>query len=301
VRTLRLRWLLVVPVLLVTLWSACGGTSVNGGLDPTGGEICLSDRSVCLVVPPGGLADYEGFKIAPMASSEVPPAALSPGYDISPTTSTRVTFLKPARVVFSLDLVDVNAVPNENLLRIYTYEANDAGEGWQPLANSFVDRVRNEISGEIEHLSPFVVLRSDRLPDGGIPTEGDAGTKPDSGIIVIPPIPDAGPPDAGEPDAGPPDAGPPDAGPPDAGPPDAGPPDAGPPDAGPPDAGPPDAGPPDAGPPDAGPPDAGPPDAGPPDAGPPDAGPPDAGPPDAGPPDAGPPDAGDPDAGADGG
>ncbi|MEW6430070.1 MAG: hypothetical protein AB1730_01070 [Myxococcota bacterium] len=218
-RALRLGWLVVIPVGLVATWSACGGTTVDGGIDPTGGEVCLPDRKVCFVVPPGGLADYESFRIAP--TSDVPAGALSPGYDISPTRSTRVTFLKPARVVFSLELVNQESVPNENLLRLYTLEANDAGEGWQPLAASFVDRVRNEISGEVQHLSPFVVLRSDRLPDGGIPEEKDGGMKEDSGIIVIPPIPDAGrdagPPDAGRTDAGPPDAGPPDAGPPDAG------------------------------------------------------------------------------------
>jgi hypothetical protein len=141
----------------------------------------------------------------------VPGGALSPGYDISPTRSTRVTFLKPARVIFSLDLVNQDAVPNENLLRLYTIDPNDTGGEWRPLANSFVDRVRNEVSGEVEHLSPFVVLRTDRLPDGGYPYEMDGGVKEDSGVIVIPPIPDAGR-DAGRPDAGRLDAGPPDAG-----------------------------------------------------------------------------------------
>ncbi|MCC6333213.1 MAG: hypothetical protein IT380_04385 [Myxococcales bacterium] len=275
-RTSRLRWLLVVPVLVLVLWSGCGGTTVDGGLDPTGGTICLPDRTVCLEVPPGGLADYESFRIAPM-SGEIPGGALSPGYDISPTGSTRVTFLKPARVIFSLDLVQQDSVPNESLMRIYTWTEGATNDGWQPLASSFVDRVRNEISGEIDHLSPFIVLRADRLPDGGIPMEGDAGMKEDSGVIEIPPIPDAGQPDAGRPDAGRPDAGQPDAGQPDAGQPDAGQPDAGQPDAGQPDAGQPDAGQPDAGQPDAGQPDAGQPDAGQPDAGQPDAGQPDAG------------------------
>ena len=270
-RALRLRWLLPVVVSFVALaWSACGsGTSASGGIDPTGGTICLADRTVCLEVPPGALADYEGFKISPMNEADLPGGALSPGFDISPTSNTRVTFLKPARVIFSLELVDRNAALNENLLRIYSWESANSGEGWQPLARSFVDRVKFQISGEIDHLvpEPFVVLRADLQADGGIVMEGDAGMKPDSGTIVVPPRPDAGPPDAGQPDAGQPDAGRPDAGPPDAGPPDAGPPDAGPPDAGPPDAGPPDAGPPDAGLPDAGPPDAGDPDAGDPDAG----------------------------------
>jgi hypothetical protein len=250
----RLRWVFVVFGLVLALWFSCGGTSVEGGIGPTGGEVCLSDRSVCLVVPPGGLADYERFRIAP--TSDIPAGALSPGFDISPTRSSRVTFLKPARVVFALDLVQQDMVPNENLLRLYTFEEGATNDGWRPLAASFVDRVRNEISGEISHLSPFVVLRSDRLPDGGIPMEGDAGMMEDSGVVIIPPVTDAGR-DAGTSDAGRPDAGRPDAGPPDAGSPDAGSPDAGSPDAGSPDAGEADAGEQDAGEADAGEQDAG--------------------------------------------
>jgi hypothetical protein len=282
------RLVLLCSVVVVLSWLSCGGAGVEGVVRPTGGEICLADERVCISVPPGALEQEEILRITP--ASDVPAAALSEGFDISSTSGRKVTFLKPATVRFALELVDAGGIENENILRIYT-----RGEGdWQPLDDSFVDRVRGVVLGGTLHLSPFVVLRSDRLPDGGLPIELDGGMR-DSGVIVIPPF-DAGRPDAGRPDAGTPDAGPPDAGPPDAGMPDAGPPDAGPPDAGPPDAGPPDAGPPDAGPPDAGEPDAGEPDAGEPDAGEPDAGEPDAGEPDAGEPDAGV-DAGEPDAG----
>jgi hypothetical protein len=267
----------------------CGGAVVEGEVDPTGGEVCLPDNRVCITVPSGGLADRDVLRLTPGTDS--PEGALSPAYDIAPTQAKGLTFLKPATVSFALDLVDASVVPSESLLRLYTRE----GDEWVPLSNPSIDRVKGRVIGEVSHLSPFVVLRADRLSDGGVPIQLDGGTR-DSGV-VLPPFDAGAVRDAGRPDAGPPDAGPRDAGPPDAGPPDAGPPDAGPPDAGPPDAGPPDAGPPDAGPPDAGPPDAGPPDAGPPDAGPPDAGPPDAGPPDAGELDAGEMDAGEMDAG----
>ncbi len=285
--TRRLAWLVVV-VAVVSSWASCGGASVEGSVGPTGGEVCLPDKKVCITVPLGALETQEVLRITPGA--EVPGGALSEGYEISAVSGKPVTFVKPATVSFALSIVRSEGIENLNILRLYTKEAND----WQPLDKAFVDRVRDVVTGETKHLSPFLVLRSDRLPDGGMPFEIDAGLL-DGSVIVIPPF-DGGRPDAGRPDSGVPDAGRPDAGTPDSGSPDSGVPDAGLPDSGPPDAGPPDAGPPDAGPPDAGPPDAGPPDAGPPDAGPPDAGSPDAGPPDAGPPDAGD-DAGSPDAG----
>ncbi|MBS1148980.1 MAG: hypothetical protein H6Q89_678 [Myxococcaceae bacterium] len=284
----------------VILAASCGPNNQTITIvGPTGGEVCLDNQRVCIIIPPGALELAIAIKIVP--TGDVPAGAYGEGYEIGPTGTE---FLKPAKVIFKIDsLFEEDSGVDPLLLRLYTrYEGAD----WQPLATPVppLDRVRRTLSGTVDHLSPFVILRADRLPDGGIPIEIDGGTK-DAGVIVIPYFdagrPDAGRPDAGRPDAGTPDAGTPDAGTPDAGKPDAGPPDAGPPDAGPPDAGPPDAGPPDAGPPDAGPPDAGPPDAGPPDAGPPDAGPPDAGEPDAGPPDAGEVDAGDPDAGADAG
>ena len=287
-----------VVAVIVLVASGCGPANQTSGLiGPTGGELCLPDARVCLIVPPGALETSISFRIAP--TSDVPAAAFGEGFDIGPSGTE---FLKPATVIFKIDAlleadsgISWSGEPtmargvDPQVLRLFTKYQGD----WEPLKSLVppLDRVRRTLSGSVEHLSPFVILRADRLTDGGIPIEIDGGRK-DAGVIVIPYF-DAGPPDAGRPDAGIPDAGRPDAGLPDAGPTDAGKPDAGPPDAGSPDAGKPDAGPPDAGPPDAGPPDAGPPDAGPPDAGPPDAGPPDAGPPDAGPPDAGPPDAGD--------
>ncbi len=275
--TRRLGWLIVVAVALS--WASCGGASVDGSITPTGGEVCLPENKVCIDVPIGALETQELLRISP--GGETPGGALSDGYDISAVGKESLTFLKPATVRISLDAVRTDGLENLNLLRIYTRQDGE----WQPLGKSFVDRVKNQVMGETTHLSPFVVLRSDRLPDGGLPIEIDAGPI-DGSVIIVPPF-DAGRPDAGRPDAGTPDAGRPDSGMPDAGPSDAGPADAGSPDAGPADAGTPDAGPADAGAPDAGPADAGAPDAGPPDAGPPDAGEPDAGEPDAGAPDAG--------------
>ena len=285
---------LVIPLaaLVVALaWSSCGpADAVDGQIGPTGGELCIADRKVCIDIPTGALEKPEVFRITPGA--EVPGGALSEGYDIGLANGLPLELLKPARVTFSLEIVEAGGIPNENLLRIYTRKPD---EDWQPLDNAFVDRVRNVVIGETSHLSPFVVLRSDRLPDGGLPIELNDGGSRDAAVIPPPPF-DGGRPDAGRPDAGRRDSGMPmpDAGAPDAGTPDAGMMmDAGTPDSGSMtmDAGTPDAGTPDAGTPDAGPPDAGPPDAGEPDAGF-DAGEPDAGDPDAGA-DAGEPDAGD--------
>ncbi len=245
----------------VAAWVACGGSGTEGGVETTGGEVCLPDGRVCLTVPAGGLAESQVFRIS--SGAEAPGGALSPAYDISSTRTQTVTFLKPATVSFAIDLVD-GSVPSDSLLRLYTRV--DGGD-WEPLDNPALDRVKGRILGEVSHLSPFVVLRADRLPDGGLPIDIDGGQR-DSGEVIPPfdasSVFDAGKPDAGRPDGGRPDAGRPDAGfdagfdaGVDAGRPDAGQPDAGPPDAGPPDAGPPDAGPPDAGQPDAGAPDAG--------------------------------------------
>lgn len=271
---------------LATLWVSCGGSSVSGEVGAAGGEVCLPDRKVCIEVPLGGLETQELVRISP--GGDKPEAALSESYDIVSASGKPITFLKPAKVTMSMDLVDsatLEALPNENLLRVFTRE----GQGWSPLSNPDVDRVQRRVSGTTTHLSPFVLLRADRLPDGGLPIEIDGGPYDGGGTIVVPPF-DGGRPDAGMPDAGRPDAGMPDGGRPDAGMPDAGVPDAGQPDAGQPDAGH-DAGAPDAGPVDSGVPDAGF-DAGVPDAGEPDAGSPDAGEADAGT-DAGEPDAGD--------
>ncbi|MGV3620682.1 MAG: hypothetical protein ACO1OB_07685 [Archangium sp.] len=272
---------------LALVWFSCGGSSVSGEVGAAGGEVCLPDRKVCIEVPLGGLETQELVRISP--GGEKPEAALSESYEIVAASGKPIAFLKPAKVTMSLDLVDaatLESLPNENLLRVYSKQ----DDAWYSLGNPNVDRVTRRVSGTTTHLSPFVLLRADRLPDGGIPEQLDAGPYDGGGTIVVPPF-DAGRPDAGMPDAGRPDAGMPDAGMPDAGQPDAGMPDAGTPDAGQPDAGPVDAGH-DAGMPDAGPVDSGVPDAGF-DAGVPDAGQPDAGAPDAGEVDAGEPDAGD--------
>jgi hypothetical protein len=283
VRTLPVRsW----PLVLLGVAVSCGGGSVDGRLETTASEVCLSDKRVCIAVPTDALEEPLQIRIAP--TTDLPGGQIGEGYDISAVGKDSVTFLKPAKISFSLDMAEGAGVTNLNLLKLYT----KGPEGdWQPLDAAFVDRVRNVITGETSHLSPFVILRSDLLPDGGLPVELDGGTR-DASVIVIPPF-DGGQRDAGAPDAGRPDSGTPvDAGTPDAGMPDAGMPDAGMPDAGTPDAGF------DAGTPDAGMPDAGMPDAGV-DAGTPDAGV-DAGTPDAGV-DAGEPDAGEADAGVDAG
>jgi hypothetical protein len=217
----------VVVVVVIASWVSCGGATADGVLTPTGGEVCLPDRKVCISVPTAALEDQEVVRIGP--SNDKPGGALSDAYDIASASGRPITFLKPATVSFSLDIVTQTGVENQNLLRIYT---RDGDGDWQPLDNAFVDRVRNVVIGETRHLSPFVVLRSDRLPDGGLPIELDGGAR-DSGVIVVPPF-DGGPEDAGF-DAGRPDAGRPDAGVDagiDAGTPDSGTPDAGTPDAG---------------------------------------------------------------------
>lgn len=267
-------WLLLAAVAAVA-WLSCGGASVDGAVGPTGGSLCSPDKKICIDVPIAALETQEVLRISP--GGEAPGAALSESWEIRAVSGKAITFDKPATVRVSLDAVNTEGIDNLNILRVYT---KVEGGDWQPLAKSFVDRVKNEVIGETTHLSPFLVLRSDRLPDGGSPMEIDASVM-DASVIIIPPIPDAGRPDAGRPDSGTPDAGMPDAGMMDAGRPDSGTPDAGVADSGVPDAGVPDAGVPDAGVPDAGVPDAGVPDAGVPDSGTPDAGF-DAGTPDAG-------------------
>ncbi len=243
-----------MAIVVALYWAACGSSSVDGSVGPTGGEVCLPENKICIAVPSGSLGTQEVLRLSPGA--KVPESALSEGFDISAVSGRAIVFSKPAAVSFSLDIVQVDDVPSENLLRVYTMRDDE----WQPLENAFVDRVRRVVRGETRHLSPFVVLRADRLPDGGVPLEIDGG-QTDGSIIVIPPF-DAGRPDAGKPDAGKPDSGIPDAGKPDSGNPDAGTHDAGVPDAGVPDSGMRDAGVPDAGVLDAGAPDAGEPDAG---------------------------------------
>lgn len=238
----------LVALCLAVGWLSCGGSSVSGEVGAGGGEVCLPDDRVCLTVPLGGLDKQVPVRISP--GTDKPAGALSESYDIAAVSGQALTFLKPATVTFSMDLVDqavLDDLPSESVLRIYTRD----GDAWVPLSDPGLDRVKRVVSGTTVHLSPFVLLRADRLPDGTLPVETDAGMRDGGGQVIVPPF-DGGRPDAGEPDAGTPDAGSPDAGTPDAGTPDAGTPDAGTPDAGTSDAGTPDAGEPDAGLPDAG-------------------------------------------------
>lgn len=280
--------------------TACGPAG-SGAVGGSGGEICLPERKVCISVPPLALEREVTLRITP--TGDAPAGLIGEAWDISPSGTV---FLKPATVSIRYDGLPVPEELPTTLLRIYTRRGpadEESPEEWVPLLKPRVNAVRGELEGDVRHLSPFFVLRADRLPDGGLP-QGDGGQ------VVVPPVipppfdggrPDAGRPDAGRPDGGRPDsgmvmdAGRPDSGM-DAGMMDAGRPDSGF-DAGPPDAGPFDAGVPDAGPPDSGVIDAGEPDAGSVDAGDPDAGSIDAGDADAGEVDAGQPDAGDPDAG----
>lgn len=224
---------------------SCGPTgSTSNIVGPTGGEVCLTDDRVCILIPPGALDDSKNIYITP--TNDVPGGAITNGYEIGPSGTK---FLKSAKVTFKIEeLFAADSGVDPTLLRLYTRYEGD----WEPLGTPVapLDRVRRTLSGSVAHLSPFVVLRIDRLPDGGDPTEIDGGKK-DGGTIIVPYF-DAGRPDAGKPDAGVPDSGTPDAGKPDAGVPDAGKPDAGQPDAGQPDSGVPDSGTPDAGKPDAG-------------------------------------------------
>ncbi|MBI3183103.1 MAG: hypothetical protein HYZ28_13275 [Myxococcales bacterium] len=260
-------------------------------MGPRGGEVCHSERSICISIPHGALERLVTVSIAP---AEVQlPGAFGEAFEIGPSDTA---FGLPATVTMRYDVYDAGTSPP--LLRVYTAENGE----WVPLVNPTLNRVAHTVGGDVFHLSPFVLRRLDYGADAGTP---DAGPKPDSGTKDA--GVDAGRPDAGTPDAGRPDSGTPDAGRPDAGLNDGGSPDAGKPDAGAPDAGTPDAGASDGGAADAGTPDAGQ-DAGAPDAGP-DAGALDAGVDagtadagfDAGEVDAGSQDAGDADAGVDAG
>lgn len=276
---------------LLALALGCGTSTQRALIPVTGGELCLDGRRICVHFPSGATPREISARLTVL--NERPPFSLTDAVEVV-VEGPKVELLLPVTVSFAYEGLPLEVLPSEQVLRIFRRESPD----WSPLDTPGVDRVLRRATGKSDQLGAFMLYRSDRLLDGGVPVQLDSGVK-DAGVIVIPPIPDAGRPDAGRPDAGT-DAGMPDAGGTDAGS-DAGALDAGPIDAGPIDAGPGDAGPPDAGPPDAGPPDAGPPDAGPPDAGDPDAGGAvDAGTAvDAGDPDAGSAsDAGDPDAGS---
>ncbi|MBX7112957.1 MAG: hypothetical protein K1X64_01390 [Myxococcaceae bacterium] len=261
---------------------ACG-PSGSGAVGGMGGEVCLPERKVCISVPALALEREVTLRITP--TDNAPAGLIGEAWDIAPTGTI---FLKPATVSFNYQDMPIPDGVATQLLRIYTRGpgAEGASDEWVPVNRPRINAVRAELEGDVAHLSPFFVLRADRLPDGGLPIQGNGGP-------VMPPPPPPPPPfDAGRPDAGRPDSGMSDAGIKDGGF-DAGVPDAGPRDAGF-DAGAHDAGF-DAGAHDAGPFDAGAPDSG---VGAADAGADDAGEPDAGDSDAGAEvDAGDPDAG----
>jgi len=205
--------------------SSCGGSS-EGILSATGGELCSPDRKICIELPPQAVSEQQRFRIV-FPSADRPGGQLSEVWDIEALNQESYRFLKPAIIRIRFDAIDRTSVPDEQLLRVYS----SRNGSWEVLGDLFYDRVRSEIRGSTMLLSTsslnravsaFTVMRVDRLPDGGIPMETDAGPPPDGGTIIIPPIPDAGRLDAGRPDAGVPDSGIPDAGRPDAGQPDSG-------------------------------------------------------------------------------
>ncbi len=217
----------VRPVLVVLLaaWGAmfasCGPGALEGTIPPTGGELCSPERRFCLEVPATALAAATTFRISP--SNERPGAELTEVWDVTAVGQQKLIFLKPATVRFKLEGVDVSGLRDESVVRISTLREGS----WEVLGNAFNDRVKLELRGETSSLtngkqkaqSAFTLLRTDRLSDGGLPMESDAGPLPDAGALIVPPIPDAGRGDAGAPvDAGRPEAGSPvDAGRPDAG------------------------------------------------------------------------------------
>lgn len=295
-----LRWFIGAVLATSLGFAAACGSANQGTLTATGGEICSVDRKLCLEIPSQGIEASQTFRIS-SPSADRPGGELTEVWDIEALNVEEYRFRKPAIVRVKLDAVTQSGElrGDDQLLRVFI-----ARDGvWEAMGDAFFDRVRNELRGTTlllttkslkRAVSAVAVFRGDRLPDGGVPFEIDAGMMTGDSGMFFPPVPDAGRRDAGV-DAGMPvvDAGNRDAGV-DAGIPDAGQPvDSGIADAGMPpiDAGQPvDSGVPvdagvDAGVPvDAGFPDAGEVDAGQPvDAGSPvDAGEPDAGAPDAG-------------------
>jgi hypothetical protein len=169
----------LTPLALVS----CGGNTVQAFIGASGGELCLPNRRVCISVPLNGVPDDVFLHIRP--SNDAPAAALSEAWQIGPD---RTVFLKEATVTFKYDSVDAGDL-NPVFLRVYTRALLDGGGygDWVALDDPSVDRVRVEVKGKTLHLSPFVILRADLLPDGGVPVEGDAGSEPDSGVIICPP------------------------------------------------------------------------------------------------------------------
>jgi hypothetical protein len=211
----------VAGLMLAVGFASCGGSSIQTTIPANGGELCSPDRRICVEIPPQGIAEAQTFRLfAP--STDRPGAQLSEVWDLEAVDKEQFSFLKPAVVRVKIEAVDMTNVRDVTLLRVFTFRDGT----WEVLGNFFFDRVRNELRGTTSLLrasegkravSAFTVLGVDRLPDGGLPIETDAGPPFDSGVIIVPPVPDAGR-DAGlGVDAGPADAGAIDAGVPDAG------------------------------------------------------------------------------------
>jgi len=170
----------VVPVAL----ASCDGNAVGAYIGAAGGELCLPDRRVCIEIPVNGLPEDRQIFIRP--SNENPGGQLSDVWEIG-TEGT--LFLKEATVTFRYDVLDSGIdMLSPSLVRIYTRELFDGGGygDWRSLNDSEVDRVKLVVRGNTSHLSPFCLMRTDRLSDGGMPIEGDAGTPRDSGVIICP-------------------------------------------------------------------------------------------------------------------
>ncbi len=201
---------------------ACGDASkrARGVLDPTGGELCLEARRVCVIAPPGALTEATSFQIE--LSPERPAAALGEAFNISVTGKASVRFQNRLVIEFATTEAEtLTAGLDPSIFRIFTKHDGD----WESLESPVLDRVKHSLSAQTNRFSPFVLLRADRLPDGGIPVEFDGGQAVIDPVIQVPPRPDSGKPvevDAGRPvvDSGIPDSGRPNR--PDAGRPDAG-------------------------------------------------------------------------------
>lgn len=167
--------LVIAAALLV---ASCGPPgSVSNIIGPTGGSVCLPTDLVCIDIPPGALEAPITIKIEP--SKEEPVGAFLKPWDIGPYGTT---FLKPATVTFKIGALfepDGGVAFSEEALaagkgidplKLRLFTRKDDGP-WEPLGQKAppLDRVRKTLSGTVEHLSPFAIFRTDRLPDGGTP------------------------------------------------------------------------------------------------------------------------------------
>jgi hypothetical protein len=188
----------VIGIVAIGITFSCGGANPSFQVDSNPGEFCTEDQFVCVSFPVGALKQFDTLTI--QKGVQGPEAPLSDTYEISLRGLKGEPLEKPARVSFHFDAVQIPENLNETLLKVFTKENDE----WVPLENPSVNRTTKRISGDTKHFSPFVIMRIDRLSDGGVPIAGDSGVR-DSGIIVFPF--DAGGVDAGRPDAGRPDSG----------------------------------------------------------------------------------------------